>query len=324
MTRISGIVEDARPSVVLTSDSLRKDTAGWSAGIPGLAGIEVLFSDEEGDQSAGRWVDPEVTGDSLAFLQYTSGSTAAPKGVMIAHGNLLANSARIRGVFGSAPGQRGVFWLPLFHDMGLIGGMLQTLYCGGASTLFPAASFLQRPLRWLRAISRTGASISGAPNFAYDLCVEKTTPEQRAELDLSRWRVAFNGAEPIRAETLERFAEAFAPAGFRPDAFLPCYGLAEATLLVSGSPTGRPPVVLTIDAEALGRGEPTAPAASGTSTRLVGSGRLGSGRGRGCLRSRLAGGGLRSFLGVRGRCRERQPGQRQAGTGPNDPGPCEP
>ncbi len=198
----------------------------------------MIGSDEkrrEDDEAAGRWVDPGVTPDALAFLQYTSGSTAAPKGVMIGHGNLMANSARIQAVFGSVPGERGVFWLPLFHDMGLIGGVIQTLHCGGASTLLSPVAFLQRPLRWLEAISRTGATISGGPNFAYDLCVEKTTPEQRAALDLIRWQVAFNGAEPIRAETLERFAEAFAPAGFRPEAFLPCYGLAEATLLVSGS-----------------------------------------------------------------------------------------
>ena len=187
---------------------------------------------------AERWKDPGAPGDSLAFLQYTSGSTAAPKGVMITHGNLLENSARIQASFGSTAESRGVFWLPLFHDMGLIGGVIQTIYCGGSSTLISPVSFLQRPLRWLQAISRDGATISGAPNFAYDLCVEKTTTEQRSELDLSRWRVAFNGAEPVRPDTLDRFAHAFAPAGFRREAFLPCYGLAEATLLVSGSPAG--------------------------------------------------------------------------------------
>ena len=139
--------------------------------------------------------------------------------------------------------------------MGLIGGVLQTLYCGGASTLFSPVSFLQRPLRWLNPSRSTGAIISGGPNFAYDLCVEKTHARERADLDLSRWRVAFNGAEPVRAETLDRFAEAFAPAGFRREAFLPCYGLAEATLLVAGNPSGRAPVVLSADALALGRGE---------------------------------------------------------------------
>ena len=196
------------------------------------------------DELAGRWRDPYAQHETLAFLQYTSGSTSLPKGVMITHGNLLHNSALIRDCFDSSPESRGVFWLPLFHDMGLIGGVIQTLYCGGASTLFSPVSFVQRPIRWLQTISDTKAMISGAPNFAYELCVEKTTPEQRALLDLSSWRVAFNGAEPIRPETLDRFADAFAPAGFRREAFLPCYGLAEATLLVSGGPAGQPPAVL--------------------------------------------------------------------------------
>jgi amino acid adenylation domain-containing protein len=287
MPRLRSIVGDARPSVVLTGASLRKDSARWSAGVPELEGVAILCSDEwtgEGtgddfaarkrvEECASRWTDPGATQETLAFLQYTSGSTAAPRGVMITHGNLLDNSARIHAAFESPVGGRGVSWLPLFHDMGLIGGVIQPLYCGGFTTLLSPASFLQRPIRWLETISRTGASISGGPNFAYDLCVEKTTPEQRAGLDLSRWRVAFNGAEPVRAETLDRFAEAFAPAGFRPEAFLPCYGLAEATLLVSGNPTGSRPVVLSLDAEALGRGEVGETGAVGSIARLVSSGR---------------------------------------------------
>ncbi len=275
MTRLRSIVDDAAPSAVLTTTNQAKDAARWSAGVPGLEGVPVLCSDlrtEGDDELAGRWVDPGATTGTLAFLQYTSGSTAAPKGVMITHGNLLCNSACIQDAFGSRPDGRGVFWLPLFHDMGLIGGVIQTLYCGGASTLFSPVSFLQRPLRWLQAISRTGAIISGGPNFAYDLCVEKTTPEQRAGLDLSCWRVAFNGAEPVRAETLARFEEAFAPAGFRPDAFLPCYGLAEATLLVTVHRSGHPPVVLSADAESLGRGQVAEAVAGRASTRLVSSG----------------------------------------------------
>ena len=233
--------------------------------------------DSEVDQLAGRWIDPGATNGTLAFLQYTSGSTATPKGVMITHGNLLDNSARIQASFDSTPESRGVFWLPLFHDMGLIGGVIQTVYCGGSSTLFSPVSFLQRPLRWLQAISRTGATISGGPDFAYDLCVEKTTPEQRAGLDLSRWRVALNGAEPVRPETLDRFALAFAPAGFRREAFLPCYGLAEATLLVSGNPSGNPPVVLSLDADALGRGKVALSTQRGQGRRLASSGRVAAG-----------------------------------------------
>ena len=226
----------------LHSQSL--DSLRWEAGVPELRGVRRLVTDVadgDVDELAGRWHDPHPRHATLAFLQYTSGSTSLPKGVMITHGNLLHNSALIRHCFDSGPESRGVFWLPLFHDMGLIGGVIQTLYCGGASTLFSPVSFVQRPIRWLQTISDARAMISGAPNFAYELCVEKTTPEQRALLDLSCLRVAFNGAEPIRPETLDRFAEAFAPAGFRPEAFLPCYGLAEATLLVSGGPAGRRP-----------------------------------------------------------------------------------
>ncbi len=188
--------------------------------MPEVAGRPRIATDALGDDLADDWRHPGVGGDDLAFLQYTSGSTSTPKGVMVTHGNLLANSEQIRACFGSTPESRGVFWLPLFHDMGLIGGVLQTVYCGGSSTLLSPVSFLQRPLRWLEAISRTGATISGGPDFAYDLCVRKVGPEQRAGLDLSRWSVAFDGAEPIRPETLDRFTEAFAPCGFRREAFL--------------------------------------------------------------------------------------------------------
>ena len=142
---------------------MRKDSARWAAGVPELEGIAVLYSDKgaEDDAWAGRWIDPGATAGTLAFLQYTSGSTATPRGVMITHGNLLDNSARIQAVFGSYPGARGVSWLPPFHDMGLIGGVIQPVYCGGTNILMSPASFLQRPIRWLKTISRTGAEISG-------------------------------------------------------------------------------------------------------------------------------------------------------------------
>jgi amino acid adenylation domain-containing protein len=281
MTRLRSIVADAQPAAVLTCVSESQDVPRWEAGIPELRGVHRVVTDVDDrnlDQLAGRWRHPGATGATLAFLQYTSGSTAVPKGVMITHRNLLYNSALIQQCFGANPQSRGVFWLPLFHDMGLIGGALQTVYCGGFSTLFSPVSFVQRPIRWLQAISRTRAIISGAPNFAYELCVEKTTAEQRALLDLSSWRVAFNGAEPIRAETLDRFAAAFAPAGFRREAFLPCYGLAEATLLVSGGPRGGLPVVLPVDTEALGRGEVVKSRRPGEGKRLAGSGKVAPGQ----------------------------------------------
>ena len=257
MTRLRSIIKDAGPIAVLTCQSQRVNASRWAEGAPELKGLAVMISDDRIADAAAddeNWSHSGLDVESLAFLQYTSGSTAEPKGVMITHGNLLNNSSSIQNCFNSTPDSRGVFWLPLFHDMGLIGGVIQTIYCGGSSTLLSPVGFLQRPLRWLETISRTGATISGGPNFAYDLCVEKSTPSQRAELDLSRWRVAFNGAEPVRAETLDRFATAFAPAGFRPDAFLPCYGLAEATLLVSGEKASSTPLTLSVDTPALAQG----------------------------------------------------------------------
>jgi len=175
-------------------------------------------------------IDPAQT----AVLQYTSGSTAAPKGVVITHANLAHNQAHIGSAFDTSPATVVVGWLPLFHDMGLIGNVLHTLYCGGSAMLMPPAAMVQKPIRWLRTIQRYQGEISGGPNFAYDLCARKISAVEREGLDLSTWRVAFNGSEPVSRATLDRFAQAFAAHGFRPRAFFPCYGLAEATLFVSG------------------------------------------------------------------------------------------
>ena len=173
--------------------------------------------------------------EDIAFLQYTSGSTGTPKGVMVTHANLLHNLERIRHAFGQTAESVVVGWLPLFHDMGLIGNVLEPCYVGSDCVLMSPAAFLQKPARWLQAIHRFRGTTSGGPNFAYDLCVRSVGPEAREELDLSSWSVAFNGAEPVRRATLDRFAEAFAPCGFRREAFVPCYGLAEATLLVTAA-----------------------------------------------------------------------------------------
>ncbi|MBV9790945.1 MAG: amino acid adenylation domain-containing protein, partial [Chloroflexi bacterium] len=217
-----------------------------------------------------------IGGDTLAFLQFTSGSTAAPKGVMVSHGNLLHNEALIKQGFGHTDDNTTVVgWLPLYHDMGLIGNVLQPLYLGRPCVLMSPVAFLQSPFRWLQAISQYKATTSGGPNFAYDLCARKITPEQRATLDLSSWTVAFNGAEPIRNETLERFAATFAECGFRKEAFYPCYGLAEATLFVTGSVPRQPVVTATIDTAALERDRIVlaAPDADDAQT-MVGSGRV--------------------------------------------------
>ena len=186
---------------------------------------------------------PEPDPESVAFLQYTSGSTATPKGVMVTHANLLHNERMIGAAFRQDAHSVVVGWLPLYHDMGLIGNVLQPLHAGGSCVLMAPVAFLQKPLRWLQAIDRYRGTTSGGPNFAYELCLRRIGDLEKAGLDLSSWRLAYNGAEPVRAETLSRFAEAFAPCGFRREAFYPCYGLAEATLFVSGGTAGTAPHV---------------------------------------------------------------------------------
>ena len=232
--RLDRIVTDAQATIALTTRPILNKMAQRLEYMPALASLRWLATDEVPAGLEKQWQDPGVTADTLAFLQYTSGSTSTPKGVMVSHGNLMHNLEMIRRGFHIDPPSIGVIWLPNYHDMGLIGGILEPAYAGSPSFLMDPAAFLQRPARWLQAISRYRGTISGAPNFAYQICVDKVTEEQCAGLDLSSWNVAFCGAEPIRPQTLARFAETFAPYGFRPEAFRPCYGLAEATLMVSG------------------------------------------------------------------------------------------
>jgi len=248
MSRLQAIVASSQATVALT-------TAGTYSQIKDRAekelGLQWLATDHIDSNLAEEWQEPKVSCDTLAFLQYTSGSTGTPKGVMVSHGNMLHNSALIEQCFGDTPNSRGVSWLPPYHDMGLIGGVLQPLYVGASMTLMSPMDFLQKPIRWLEAISRFQVTTSGGPNFAYDLCARKIKPEQLASLDLSSWEVAFTGAEPIRAETLDLFARTFADCGFRREAFQPCYGMAETTLIVSGAVKTALPVVRSIDATAL-------------------------------------------------------------------------
>ena len=254
-SRIQAIADDAGATVALTTDAVLERVRPLIDQTSDLKGLRWLSTDRTAhgaDQGHERqWQRPQITGDTLAFLQYTSGSTGTPKGVMLSHSNLMHNSALIAYAFEHTRSASGVFWLPSYHDMGLIGGILQPLYVGRPNILMSPMAFLQKPFRWLQAISRYRGTTSGGPNFAFDLCVRKITPKERATLDLSSWTVAFNGAEPVRAETLERFAETFAPCGFRPEAFYPCYGLAEATLLVSGGYKTAPPVVRWFDGKSL-------------------------------------------------------------------------
>jgi acyl-CoA synthetase (AMP-forming)/AMP-acid ligase II/acyl carrier protein len=244
------IVEASKPSLVLSTARHYEEAIAPRAP-RALLERRWVATEQIGADAGNSWQDPRIDGRDMAFLQYTSGSTSAPKGVMLSHGNLLHNAAIIRRAFGNRHESSAVFWLPLYHDMGLIGGVIQPIHCAGSCTLISPVAFLQRPALWLETISRTGATVAGGPDFAFDLCARKGRAEDRSGLDLSQWEVAFVGAERIRAQTLQRFAEAFAPCGFRPEAFFPCYGLAEATLMVSGGPRRTVPSVIFLDAVGL-------------------------------------------------------------------------
>ncbi|MEH2411063.1 condensation domain-containing protein [Nostoc sp.] len=248
--RIKAIFTDAQAVIALTTteilstvQSLMREKA--------VRSLQWLTTDNLAQGIEDSWKKPFIHRDTLAFLQYTSGSTGTPKGVMISHGNLLHNAETTYQFMEHSAESKFVTWLPMYHDMGLIGGILQPLYGAFPCIIMPPASFLQRPYRWLQAISQYKGTTSGGPNFAYDLCVSKITPEQKETLDLSSWSVAFNGAEPIRHDTLERFAAAFAQCGFRKEAFYPCYGMAETTLIVSGVQKVTLPIVKTIQKSAL-------------------------------------------------------------------------
>ncbi|MDP4196876.1 MAG: fatty acyl-AMP ligase, partial [Bacteroidota bacterium] len=224
------------------------------------------------------WIVPAINGDSIAYLQYTSGSTGFPNGVMISHKNILVNSKMIAKAFETSEDHEGVIWLPIYHDMGLIGGVLQPLFAGFTCTLMSPLSFLAWPNRWLKEISNCGDKpvVSGGPNFAYELCTKRVTSEQVANLDLSHWKLAFSGAEPVRWKTIEEFYEKFSPAGFKKESFYPCYGLAEATLLVTGVKRNSSPVYINLNKKALEDNivqvDPSSLENSGGGTRLVGCG----------------------------------------------------
>ncbi|RKG66806.1 amino acid adenylation domain-containing protein, partial [Corallococcus exercitus] len=275
LPRLRAIIQDARASVVLTTSGILDLSDFVFEQAPDFRALHWMATDALPEGGERDWVAPEGVGaESLAFLQYTSGSTGTPKGVMLTHGNLLHNLSLIHGAFQARADSVGVIWLPPYHDMGLIGGILEPLHGGFPVALMSPMAFLKRPMAWLEAVSRFGGTISGGPNFAFDLCVRKSTPEQRQALDLSRWEVAFCGAEPIRPETLERFVEAFGPSGFRREAFYPCYGLAEGTLIVSGGEKSAPPVSVTISGGALERHRADEVGAAEPGARtLVGCGR---------------------------------------------------
>ncbi|HEX8145174.1 MAG TPA: fatty acyl-AMP ligase [Pyrinomonadaceae bacterium] len=251
LQRLQAIAADAQARVALTTAPMLCGIETMLDEMPGLKALRWIATTNDASGLEKEWQETAINGDSLAFLQYTSGSTARAKGVMLSHRNLLYNSSLIAHGFESSSESRGVIWLPPYHDMGLIGGIIQPLYAGFPVVLMSPISLTKHPLLWLQAISRHRATISGGPNFAYELCLSRISAEQRAGLDLSCWEVAFTGAEPIRPETLIRFANYFGPCGFRREAFYPCYGLAEATLIVSGGFKHAPPVIKRTQALAL-------------------------------------------------------------------------
>ncbi len=248
--RIHGIAKDCSAQVALTNNHVRQQIEGDANWVE-WESISVIATDALPHDHSAQWKPPQVLPEDLAVLQYTSGSTGQPKGVMLSHANLVRNTELIMSAFQTTPNSVGVSWLPTYHDMGLIGGVLESVFIGCTMVMMSPMAFLQKPIRWLRTISRYGATTSGGPNFAYQLCVDKITDEELEGVDLSSWQTAFNGAEPVRALTLKQFSERFAKHGFRSSAFLPCYGMAETTLIVTGGPQSEPPVIRSFDALAL-------------------------------------------------------------------------
>ena len=232
--RLLSLIASSRPRLVLTQDAFAEMIRD---SLQAYGSLDVLAVDVPDGPEPVRH-PPRVGPEDIAFLQYTSGSVGDPKGVIVTHANLFDNSAAIRMLFGHSEDSVGVIWLPPYHDMGLIGGILQPLYAGFPVALMSPLEILADPARWLHAVSEQRATTSGGPNFAFDLCVHKTTEPQREGLDLSSWSVAFCGAEPVRAASLARFAKEFEPYGFSPGALYPCYGLAESTLITSGGTKG--------------------------------------------------------------------------------------
>ncbi|MEH2171998.1 beta-ketoacyl synthase N-terminal-like domain-containing protein [Nostoc sp.] len=269
IARLGAIVSDAQATAILTTTALLPIVKNYFADNPELASLKVLASDGISEAIAQEWQAPNIDGNTLAFLQYTSGSTGTPKGVMVSHSNLLHNLAYIDQGWNHTSNSVMVTWIPFFHDMGLIYGVLQPLYYGFPSYIMAPVSFIGRPIRWLQAISRYQATHSSAPNFAYELCLRKITAEQRASLNLSSWQVASNGAEPVKAETLQRFAKAFASCGFQETAFCPAYGLAEATLKVTTAEAQTQPIIIKVEATALAENRVVLATAENSKARLL-------------------------------------------------------
>ena len=268
--RLIAIVRDSGASCILTEQESTPKFAGWFATSPDLSALKILCLEDRSDDLPVVFSRPHR--DTPAFLQYTSGSTGDPKGTVVTFGNLAANASLTGPAFGIHFDARVVTWLPPYHDLGLIGNILQVLWDGAFCVLMPPVSFVQNPARWLETIERYRATVSMAPNFAYELCVRRIPQERRARLDLSSWEVAINAAEPIRASAIHRFTEAFRGSGFRPHALRSAYGLAEATLVVSAGGAGLPPALLEVDSPSLDMGKLVLRSDARTSREIVSSG----------------------------------------------------
>ncbi|RMI33405.1 type I polyketide synthase [Nocardia stercoris] len=276
LSRVETIARSARAAAVLTAEGAdRFDLSSIrGAEIPTLAGATWIEAKRSSfDTPSDSWRRPEITGDTTALLQYTSGSTSAPKGVVVSHANLLDNARLAADTFGLTPDSRGAGWLPPYHDMGLLGGLVSPIHTGYPIVVISPMTFIRDPLYWLEVISRERATSSAGPNFAYQMCVDKATPERLAEFDLSTWNYALNGSEPVRAEVLDTFSDTFAECGFRRSAFYPCYGLAEATLLVSGGRSSGDPTILRVGTEQLAHGQ-VVTGSEGPQQSLVSSGKV--------------------------------------------------
>ncbi|MBI3181648.1 MAG: fatty acyl-AMP ligase [Myxococcales bacterium] len=274
LPRLQAIAADAGARFVLTLSSIVELAHGLFELAPELKALEWLATDALEPGAEHRFREPQLPAEALAFLQYTSGSTGHPKGVMISHGSVMANLEQIRRSFGQVAGASEVSWLPFYHDMGLVQGILLNVYLGGHGTLLSPLHFLQRPFRWLKAISEMPPPVfSGAPNFAFELCARKVSEEELGRVELSGWKPAYCGAEPIQAEVFERFVDRFALRGFRAEALYPCYGLAEVTLCCSGGGTAPTPRVLGLSALELEHSRVAEANAGERARRVVGLGR---------------------------------------------------
>jgi acyl-CoA synthetase (AMP-forming)/AMP-acid ligase II len=250
LPRLKAILQDSQASLVLTTDRTITLLKDLQSQFPEFAQMRWIDTEQIDVELASTWQDPQLNPHNLAYLQYTSGSTATPKGVMVSQHNLMHHCAYLTQANGYTPQSVTVTWMPYFHDYGLVEGLIQPLYNGTPGYLLSPFTFIKHPLRWLEVISRYNATHSQAPNFAYDLCIQKH-PGCIPDLDLSHWEVAGNAAEPINPHVIDRFCQTFAPYGFRPQTFAPAYGLAENTLLVSAKPTGTSPVFIHLEIAAL-------------------------------------------------------------------------